>query len=352
MEWRDLRKAIKRGLWRIPAILSPGPRTGPGLPLDFAAIRSILVIRPDRLGDVILSTPVYESLKRSFPATEVAVLANRAAAGILTGNPFVDRVLPFDKKRPLGLWGDLRRGKFDLAIVLNRTFSATAAVLALLSGARYRAGYHTPEGRWVYNIAIEGGTRPQHEIQNNLDILRALGTPEIRDVPRIEFDAAEKKKIDALIAEFNRYPDRPLVLVKPGTRVAKWGWRPEKFRAVCYRLLDAKKAEVFVIRGPGEETLLNSLFPKDPQAPIILPELPVKELALLIQRSSLLFCNHTGIMHMASATQTPAAVIFKHGEIARWGPCHTRFAVLEERGEDGLRPEEALAAIDRLLNAS
>ena len=84
--------------------------------------------------------------------------------------------------------------------------------------------------------------------------------------------------------------------------------------------------------------------------PVRLPPLSVKELALLIQKSDLLFCNHTGIMHLASAVQTPVLAIFKHGEIARWGPYNTTSLILEERGSDSLSPETVIESIDRLLN--
>ncbi|MDP7109161.1 MAG: glycosyltransferase family 9 protein, partial [Nitrospinaceae bacterium] len=76
-----------------------------------------------------------------------------------------------------------------------------------------------------------------------------------------------------------------------------------------------------------------------------LPILSIKELALTIKKSDLLFCNHTGIMHLASAVETPVVAIFKHGETARWGPVHTRHALLEERDPDILLPETVLENI-------
>ena len=69
----------------------------------------------------------------------------------------------------------------------------------------------------------------------------------------------------------------------------------------------------------------------------------------MIRYSDLLFCNHTGIMHLASATQTPVLVIFKHGNVKRWGPCNTRHVILEERNQDDLSPATVRENIDRLL---
>ena len=55
-------------------------------------------------------------------------------------------------------------------------------------------------------------------------------------------------------------------------------------------------------------------------------------------------------MHLASAVKTPVLAIFKHGEIARWGPYHTTSIILEERNSDSLSSETVLESIDRLLN--
>lgn len=343
MYWRGLEKSVKKAFWRILGILVHHRRQKVELPIDFAGIHSILVIRPDRLGDVILSTPVYESIKRSFPRIRLTVLANQA--GILADNPFIDRIISFDKKRPWRLLRELLAGEFDLAIVLNRVFSATAAILALFSRAWLRVGYETREGTGVYNITLAGREETQHEIQNNLDLLRHIGVPTIHETPSIHFNPAETRKIDALLKEKNRFPERPLILIKPGTRVPAWGWPVDKFQAVCDRLLAGQRAEVFIIQGPGEEDMINSLF----HTPVILPALSAKELACVIRRSRLLLCNHTGVMHMATAVQTPVVAIFKHGEIARWGPYNTRRRILEERDGNTLSVETVLEAIDDIL---
>ncbi|SVE38828.1 uncharacterized protein METZ01_LOCUS491682, partial [marine metagenome] len=63
---RKIEHIAKHVLWTAIGIFS-GKKKPLSLPIDFASASSVLVIRPDRLGDVILSTPVYESIKKSFP---------------------------------------------------------------------------------------------------------------------------------------------------------------------------------------------------------------------------------------------------------------------------------------------
>jgi len=144
--------------------------------------------------------------------------------------------------------------------------------------------------------------------------------------------------------------NQPVVLVKSGTRIAQWGWRWEKFQAVIEHLLESNQAQVWLVNGPGEEAELRTAIANMPNKPKILPLLTAKELALLIQECDVLLCNHTGIMHLASAVDKPVCVIFKHGEIKRWGPLNANSIVLEERYDDSLSPDTVLNTLQEMLS--
>ncbi|MCH8157183.1 MAG: glycosyltransferase family 9 protein [Nitrospinae bacterium] len=347
---RTLERKAKHALWRITGLAFSGTRTPPPLPIDFASVRSVLVLRPDRMGDVVLSTPVYESIKRSFPEIRVTALVDRANTALLSDNPNVDEIVALDRKRPGCAIRKLRRHHFDVVFTLNKKFSTTASLLALLCGAKYRVGYAHDETSWLYDVRVPVDGPPRHESLNNLELLRAAGMDHITEQTQIYFNDAEERKVESVLNETRRFPERPLVLIKPGTRVAEWGWSLENFRTVAERLSMSEKYEPLFICGPGEEAMTDALIQEMNPRVRRLPVLSVKELALAIRKSNLLFCNHTGIMHLASAVQTPIVVIFKHGEVARWGPLHTRHVVLEERGDDTLSSETVLENIDRLLD--
>lgn len=341
-------KYAKNVLWSVLGFLL-ARRRPLELPLDLESVKSVLVVRPDRLGDVVLSLPVYESIKLSIPGAHLTALVDKSNAEILADNPHIDRIMPWDRKRPWKTLRALRLKNFDLAFTLNKTFSATASLFTLVSGADCRVGYKHPQNAWMHDIQLAIDNESRHEIENNLELLKSAGLRKIAQNPELYFNENETQKISALVGAKNRHPDRPLVLIKPGTRVPEWGWRLDKFQAVTEHLLKTKTAEVFLIAGPGEEAMTDRFIRGMDQPPVRLPPLSIKELALLIQKSDLLFCNHTGIMHLASAVKTPVLAIFKHGEIARWAPYNTTSIILEERNSDSLSPETALESISRLL---
>ena len=345
-----IEKKAKQMLWNLVGACAGKAPNPPDLPLDFTGIQTVLVIRPDRLGDVVLSTPVYETLKKAFPHLHISVLAASAQAELLADNPNISQVFVFDPKQPLNVFRQLRDEQFDLALTLNKKFSATATFFTLCSGAKIRVGYNHPENAWAHNIrvSLEGPSR--HESENNLDLLWTLGIEEIQSQPRLYFNSAETRKIADLMQQYRPTREQPVVMVKSGTRIAKWGWRWEKFQTVIERLLELDKAQVWLVNGPREEAELQTAIANMQRKPQLLPLLTAKELALLMQECDVLLCNHTGIMHLASAVDKPVCVIFKHGEIKRWGPLNSGSVVLEERDDDPLSPDTVLNTLLEMLN--
>ena len=347
---RNLEKKAKQILWNLVGACAGKAPSPPDLPLDFSAIQSVLVIRPDRLGDVVLSTPVYQTLKKAFPHLHISVLVDSGQAELLADNPNISQVFAFDPKRPLNAFRQLRDEQFDLALTLNKKFSATATFFALCSGAKIRVGYDHPENAWAHNIRVPLEGPPRHESENNLDLLRALGIEEIQSQPQLYFNSAETQKIADLIQQYRPTRDQPVVLVKSGTRIAKWSWQWKKFQTVIEHLLESNKAQVWLVNGPGEEAELQTAIANMQIKPQLLPLLSAKELALLMQECDVLLCNHTGIMHLASAVDKPVCVIFKHGEIKRWGPLNSDSVVLEERNDDSLSSDTVHNTLLEMLN--
>ena len=345
---RKIERIAKHVLWLVIGLLS-GKKISPPLPINFNSLSSILVIRPDRLGDVVLSTPVYESIKNSFPHLQVTAVVDSNNVSILTDNPNIDKIISFAPKNIGTTIKQLRQNRFDVAFTLNKKFSVISSLIALISGAKYKIGYAHDETVWLYDIRLPIDNQQRHESLNNLELLNHSGLKISSKYPRLYFNQDEEKKITAMLNTLRKYPQYPLVLIKPGTRIEKWGWEAKNFQVVADKLSSSKKAEVFFICAPGEELLIDQINQMANQKINKLPILSIKELALVIKKSDLLLCNHTGIMHLASAVETPIVVIFKHGEIARWKPINTPHILLEEKKPDTLSPETILDKINQLL---
>ena len=89
-------------------------------------IRKIVVIRTDRIGEVLLSTPVVEALYKRFPGSKIDFITSPYSLDIISDRPDINEVIGFDtfSKRlsvysAIGLANRLRPKCFDMAIVLN-----------------------------------------------------------------------------------------------------------------------------------------------------------------------------------------------------------------------------------------
>jgi len=135
----------------------------------------IIVIQTAFLGDVILTLPMVQRLKREFPGASIDVLVVPVAAGVLHGHPDIREIILFNKRGTdsgvAGLFrmvGRLRTSGYDCAIVPHR--SLRSALLARLSGIPVRIGFHTSAGGifWTSRVKYQAET---HEILRNLALL-------------------------------------------------------------------------------------------------------------------------------------------------------------------------------------
>jgi len=114
-------------------------------------VHKILVIRADRIGDVILSTPSLTALRKRFPKAHISLLVNLYTKDLMIGNPVIDKVIAYHSEislfSKLRFIRDIRRRHFDLIVVLHSTF--WSCVISFLSGALFRVGYRERGGGFL-----------------------------------------------------------------------------------------------------------------------------------------------------------------------------------------------------------
>jgi heptosyltransferase-2 len=140
----------------------------------------ILVRAPNWVGDAVMAIPALEAIRRAHAAAEIAILTRPAVADLYREQPFANKILEYDNSgRHQGWWGreklvgELRREKFDLAVLLQNAFEA--AWLAWRAGIPERAGY-ARDGRGLLltkPIPVpKEGDIPRHESHFYLELVR------------------------------------------------------------------------------------------------------------------------------------------------------------------------------------
>lgn len=298
----------------------------------------ILVVRCDRLGDVILSTPVFDVIKRHYPHSYLTVMVQASVAPLLRGLPSVDEVMiyePNGRHRGIGgLWrliGDIRNGGHRISVVLQSQWKIALAIF--LAAVRYRIG---PLSKFYSFVLYNRGVRQHrsqvemHETDYNLQLLRRLGIRVgTRNVP-VSVHLGEKPQAwaRAWLLEKGWDPTHQLIAVHPGMGGSALNW-PESHYAELIRVLIREGKQVLLTGGPTEGALLRRIQ----ESLGVLKEKvwtyggeqagSIENLAALFELSSVVVAPSTGPMHLAVAVGRRVVTFYPPIRVQsaiRWGP--------------------------------
>lgn len=331
--------------------------------------RNILVINLAFIGDIILVTPAIRALHDRFPDARITMLTVPLTECVARMNPYVDDVLVYDKKgRNKGVLGmlriarHLRTYRFDLAICMN--FAPRGAAVAWLARIPNRFGYDAQNGRFfLTKTAPASRLVPQHEVENQLDFMRALGfqsqdaTLALHIPQEVEQSCAAKKQVCRLA------DDRYLV-VCPCGRVRRRSLSVETTAAFIRDFLKTRNGiPVYLIGGSQDRAYLTEIAQSAEleERHILAGTFTLQEVALLLQGAAVLVSVDTGPAHIAQAVHCPTVEIFSTGDPRIWGPRGAHDVVLREprdpvTGElpatdciERISPERILAAVQDVL---
>lgn len=301
----------------------------------------ILVTRTDRIGDLVVSTPVFKALRDRFPSARIEAVIFIENRELLEGNPYLDEVILYDKKgSERGLAGNLRfaaklrRKKFDVVIHLHATHRMHQA--AFLAGIPARIGWTRRSPLLLTHrfsdVKSEG---KKHEAEYNFELLRPFGIEPPKDfelyVPSLlKYEVSLKE----LTASLGVPGNRPWIVINPSSSCPSKMWPAVKFSELIASL-GRKLSPVILVMGSSRdralaEKILNAAA--YPDAFDFTGRLTLGTLSALLKKASLLISNDSGPVHMASAAGTPVISIFGRNQPGlspvRWRPLGSQCRVL------------------------
>ncbi|HIE26039.1 TPA: glycosyltransferase family 9 protein [Candidatus Poribacteria bacterium] len=294
-------------------------------------IKRILLIRLDRIGDMVLTTPAFAAIRSAFPNARITLLSRSYVKPLVISNPNLDQFIEYDRSfsfyAKIRVIGQLRLLRSELAIVLNTDFSS--GLIAFLSGAKYRIGNNHKEAGFFFTTAVNDQTRSgqiKHTVESTLDLIRALKVPMNEKKELFVSITEEGEKYVVQFFKKHKLDDTDLIIaIHPGSRQPYIRWRKEGFAEVADRLIEEYNAKVILIGGPGESQIINDVLSLMKYSSIVIdPPIKLTELVSLLNRCHLFIGNSTGTMHIAAALKVPVVAIFgsKHpmDSYKKWSP--------------------------------
>jgi ADP-heptose:LPS heptosyltransferase len=319
---------------------------------DVGSIRKILVLRFDRIGDMVQATPLLEGLREEFPGANICVLASEQNAPVLDSNPHVDRVFILPASAQSEFIKGLNKEHFDLIINAHLSYDWTWYRLAWQIKGRYGLCLDLNGQGLTYSIRVPAPLPELSAAEALLEICRrGLQRPFQYHEPRVYISDDEVQASKAALAKGGLDLSKPLVFLHPGAHRAERRWPVENFAQLA-GILQKEGYTTILIGGPQDEALLAHVESFQPK-PTVWRLADLKQLMGWIACARLLICNNSGPMHLAAALGVPTLSTLKPAEDRNlWWP-QGKFQVVVERDPlSALRVEEmaekALAFLNRL----
>lgn len=332
-----MRKAVLRFYLALRGVLLSAlrPFTGRGAP-NFSEPTKVLLIRIDRIGDMVMTMPAAREIKKKFPRAKVYFLAGRVAGGLLSAAPHVDGVFEYPEGKGLAaklkLIAALRAERFSLAVDFVSDYTLRTALLALLSGAALRLGYDIAGRGVFFNMPVKPELEGKHTLETVLGLLGPLGidTPDAR--PELFVPGGARVAMSEFLAANGVAAGDLAVAMHPGGYYPSQRWMQERFGVLLAWLIEEYRAKVLVIGSSTESALVDSVASFAPAGKkgyvIKTVGRDTGDLSALLERCSLFFGNNSGPLHMACALGLPCVSTMGPTDPVKWRPLCARQAVL------------------------
>ena len=282
-------------------------------------INRILVRGVNWVGDTVLSYPAVQQLKAFFPKSHLAVLVPSHLVDLWKTFPYVDEIIPFQKKGGIGsVWEDLnlsqslKERNFDLAVILPRSFRSAFHIF--LARIPIRIGYRD---EWRSLFLTHGIRRTKEVLQGHRvyyyqKLIEPFGKSESPPSPRIFLREEDRRWADRLVQDLGIPEGKPLIGMNPGATygLAKC-WDPDRFGELGKRLANHWQTRVLLFGKEEERPIVYGILRHLGTKGIDLTgKTGLLQLAALLERCTLLVTNDTGTMHVATAVGTPVVALF------------------------------------------
>lgn len=289
-------------------------------------IKSITVIKLDHIGDVILATPVIESLRIGFAEAKIRVVVGSWSKEVLYRNPNVDEVICYDPPwldRSLGVKlsdkkeenrksiKKLLDSRSDLVVDLRRNDFNHIAFSSLFS--------------YEYFLAYKTGSQFDHLITHGVSVSSKLHVTDqqIKLLKCLGLQSSKEPQLypsfkDEQWAENQLSSKRPRIAVFTGAGAPIKKWPLENFTKLVFRL--QKIGLEIVLVGGVQEELFARKINNRVKVNNLCGKTSLAQLCSILKRVTLLISNDSAPVHVASAVGTPVVVITKPNVRVEFSP--------------------------------
>lgn len=305
------------------------------IPIDPVKIKKVLFMRYDKIGDMIVSLPVFDNLKKRCPHIEISILCSPGNYAVIKDDPRFANIyiyrkhLIHDFKQLLAM----RRENFDCAVDLVKGDSTSAVFLTRFSvGDKPRIGLQKKKFRKYYDYSrSDSPDEITHILNHTLVVLEPLGLDSAAadTTARPYLSSSAKRKADQFITQLSldhaRQPLPMLVGVNLSVGQPTRQWPIEKYRELLDRISRERdeRVKLILFTAPKERRLAEKILQNGSDSvSLIPPNLTLEEATAIIARLDLMITPDTSIVHIARAFDLPVVGLYTRAPVnfSQWHP--------------------------------
>lgn len=308
--------------------------------------KKILLLRTDRLGDLILSFPVVEALKAFLPDARIDLVAHPSTAPLARLQKNITRVISFASPGPGSLMpftGYLRKEGYDAAVHLYPRPGFALATFLACTPFRVGTAYRFYSLLYNRRRRIHRKHMTLHERDLNLLLLEALGIPFQNVSAGLSVPERAKEHIREVLSSVGIAQKAPFVVLHPGSGGSSLNWPPEHYGTLGRMLLEKNVPVVLTGSEADREPVSTTWKHTDKRAVELCGKLDLEHLAALLVEASLTISNSTGPLHLADALGGKVIGLYSphfYSSPQRWGPYGQMEHVLVPHGKSCRRCRE------------
>ena len=289
----------------------------------------ILLLRLERIGDLLMTLPAMADLRASVPAATIDLVVGSWNAEVAGAIEPVTRIQTLDARwltrdgggqGMVALLRTARRwtaNRYDLAI--NFEPDIRSNLLLAASGAAWTVGYASGGGGPLLDQALEYDARAHTTDNARRLVAAACGRAAADETPPALVVPSQARENASRLLSSARGPS--IGMHVSGGRAIKQ-WDPERFGEVARRLIAGVDATIVLTGAPADRPLVEIVKRQLPAARVVdlAGTVDLLTLAAVLEQLDLLVTGDTGPMHLAVAVDTPVVAVFGPSDPARYAP--------------------------------
>lgn len=273
--------------------------------------KRILIVRPDRIGDVVLSTPLPREIKKTYPDSFVALFLRKYTKEIYDNNPYVDKIILIDDNDDNSMeafWNkvkEIRSYKFTHSLTLLPTERLN--YLLFFAGIPFRVGVGHKFYQFITftrSVSRNKYIPLRHEADYSMDLARRIGV--VSDNLTTEIFLSQKEKIESRKVREHFLKGKELII---GVHTTSGNSAPNltagTYKELIDKLANLKNVKIVITDNQVSEDLQNLPSVDYPNINKSLRESIINFAAL-----DLLISASTGPMHICAALKIKTLSLF------------------------------------------